>query len=371
MAAAEFIVVGAGMVGSAIAYGLARRGRSVVAFDGGDGDLRAARANFGLVWVQGKGAGMPAYQRLTRASSDLWPGFVEELRAGSGKPVDYERNGGLHFCLGEAEFEARAKAIVRGHNREDGAGDTEMVDRRRLESLLPRARLGPGVIGASYCWRDGHVNPLQLLVALQEGVRRAGGTIRAGCPVERVRRDGSGFAVLAGGEVHRCDRLVIAAGLASSALGREVGLDVPVRPERGQVLVTERLEPMLQLPASGLRQTAEGSIMIGATQEDAGLQTATTVAAAARLAARATAILPALAAARLVRQWAGLRVLSPDSYPVYLQSERSPGAFAAICHSGVTLAAAHGATLAGAIDDGNLTDALSPFHPGRFDVQKT
>ena len=62
----DVIVIGAGTVGAAIAYGLAAQGSSVLVLDGDDGDFRAARANFGLVWLQGKGIDMPAYQRLTR-----------------------------------------------------------------------------------------------------------------------------------------------------------------------------------------------------------------------------------------------------------------------------------------------------------------
>ena len=67
--ASDIIVIGAGTVGAAIAYGLARRKLRVLVLDGDDGDFRAARANFGLVWLQGKGINMPAYQVLTRSAS--------------------------------------------------------------------------------------------------------------------------------------------------------------------------------------------------------------------------------------------------------------------------------------------------------------
>ena len=75
----EFAVIGGGVVGASIAYGPARKGRSVLLLDGSAGDPRASAANFGLVWVQGKGPGSPDYQRLTRASSDLWPEFAQDL----------------------------------------------------------------------------------------------------------------------------------------------------------------------------------------------------------------------------------------------------------------------------------------------------
>jgi glycine/D-amino acid oxidase-like deaminating enzyme len=101
----DVIVIGAGTVGAAIAYGLVRKKLSVELLDGDDGDLRAARANFGLVWLQGKGINMPAYQALTGSSVDLWPEFNRELGELTHTDLQYERNGGLQFCLGEEEFE--------------------------------------------------------------------------------------------------------------------------------------------------------------------------------------------------------------------------------------------------------------------------
>ncbi|MDX1607389.1 MAG: FAD-dependent oxidoreductase, partial [Candidatus Competibacterales bacterium] len=84
MADYDYAVVGGGMVGAAIAYGLTRRvaqrGRRVVLLDEGDRALRAARGNFGLVWVQSKGLNCPPYAHWTRDSADLWPDFERELR---------------------------------------------------------------------------------------------------------------------------------------------------------------------------------------------------------------------------------------------------------------------------------------------------
>ena len=91
---AEVIIVGAGIVGSAVAYGLVRLGRRVLVLDGEDLDFRAARANFGLVWVQGKGPGMPAYQHLTRDSSDRWPDFHRELSETAHGLADSARRAG-------------------------------------------------------------------------------------------------------------------------------------------------------------------------------------------------------------------------------------------------------------------------------------
>ncbi|MBJ3776558.1 NAD(P)/FAD-dependent oxidoreductase [Acuticoccus mangrovi] len=366
---AEVAVVGGGLIGSAAAYGLARRGVKTVLLDGDDADIRSARANFGLVWVQGKGMDMPAYQRLTRLSSNRWPEFAARLAEESGIGFDYRRDGGLTVALGEAEFAERS-AYVERLRTQFGTNDydTEMVERTALERLLPEVTLGPEVVGASYCWRDGHLNPLALLRALQVAFLRFGGRLERRARVEAISREGGTFlARTARGEV-RSDRLLVAAGSKSAAIAREVGIDVPVRPQRGQVMITERMPPMLPLPITGVRQTGEGTYLVGGTQEEVGFDTSTRVADAANMADRAVRVLPALENVNLVRHWAGLRVMTPDSYPIYEESQTMPGAFVALCHSGATLCAAHAEALAETMATGAIAPDIAGFDHRRFDV---
>lgn len=366
----DIAVVGGGMVGSAIGYGLAKRGARVVVLDEGDAAIRSARVNFGLVWVQSKGDGMPAYARWTRRSADLWDVFAAELTEATGISPEHEHRGGLAYCLGEDGFEARRTAILRLHNQ---AGPEvyglEMLERPALERMLPGLRLGPEVTGASYCPHDGCANPLLLLRALHAALQRAGGAYRPDAPARAVRPDGAGFTIDTPAGPVRAAKLVLAAGHGTPALADPLGLRVPMRGQRGQILVTERLQPFLPLPSNGLRQTADGTVLLGAAHEDGvGIDTGTTLAGEAWLAAAALRVLPDLARVRFVRAWAGLRILSPDGCPVYHRSEVHPGAYAAICHSGVTLAAVHANDLAEAIVADRLPDALRPFAPERFDV---
>jgi len=364
----DVIVIGAGTVGAAIAYGLVSRGLRVIVLDGSDTDHRAARANFGLVWLHGKGLTMPEYQRLTRQSVDLWPDFHDQLTRLVGGRIDYERNGGLTLCLGEAAFDERRHNLQRLHNTLGGDPDWEMLDRAELEKLLPKVALGPDVAGASFGHHDGHVNPLKLLASLHEAIRRLGGMLRPNTPVQTIAARDGAFVVNSGDERFEAGRVVISAGLGSALLASQVGIEVPLRPQRGQILVTERIEPFLPLPTSGLRQTAEGTLMIGSTQEETGYDAGTTVEAAARMSHGAVRKVPRLAELRMVRQWAGLRVMTPDSYPVYAQSPSHPGAFVALCHSGVTLAGLHADVIADAVAAGSLPASLDVFHPRRFDV---
>ncbi len=368
----DVIVAGAGMVGASIGYGLTGLNRRVLMLDGADTDFRAAKANFGLVWLQSKGFGHPAYQRLSIQAVRAWPEFSKELEAESGMTVAYEPSGGLNFCLSEDEWSARAKHFDIWHAQApEFAPLIEMLDRDELERRFPSMRMGEAVVGASLGSLDGHVNPLRLLAALQTAYLRRGGQLRNNHAVTAINPlRGGGFEVVAGEFRARAEKVVIAAGLGSSVLGPMVGLDVPLRPQRGQLLVTERLAPIMPIPASGLRQTAEGTVMIGVTKEEVGFDLGTTAEGAVRMIRKAMRILPDIANAKLVRQWSCLRVMTPDGKPVYANSVLHPGANIALCHSGLTLASFHAGAYAKALASGAFPSSLDIYHHERFNVQK-
>ena len=137
------IVIGGGLVGSAIAWGLARGGLATALLDEGDVALRASRGNFGLVWVQSKGDGAPHYQRWTRRSADEWPGLADELANKTGIDVGHHRPGGFHLCLGEDEFADRHQKMERMRRDSGNFGfEYRMLDRHEVAELLPGVRTG-------------------------------------------------------------------------------------------------------------------------------------------------------------------------------------------------------------------------------------
>ena len=362
----DVAIIGGGMVGSAIGFGCAEKGARVAVLDEGDVAFRAARGNFGLVWSQSKGDGMPSYAAWTRQSVALWPALAERTSSLAGRDVQYRPVSGVTFCVGEEEMAARRDFVSRMHNQ--GQPGLRLLDRRELLEVMPGCPLGPDVLGASYQPADGHVDPLTLLRGLKAGLVAAGGTTLPGAKVVAIEPLEGGYRIRrADGAEVECGKVVIAAGIATTALAAMVGLDVPVRPVRGQNIVTERMAPILPLPASALRQTGDGTIQIGVTSEDDGIvATPTTVDALSRMAARALRVLPVLAAARMVRAWAALRPMTPDGFPAYAESPTHPGAYVAVCHSGVTLAAVHAGPLAEAILAGALPEHAVDLHPARF-----
>ena len=361
------IVIGGGLVGSAIAWGLARGGLATALLDEGDVAFRASRGNFGLVWVQSKGDGAPHYQRWTRRSADEWPGLADELANKTGIDVGHHRPGGFHLCLGEDEFADRHQKMERMRRDSGNFGfEYRMLDRHEIAKLLPG--VGPAVSGASWTPYDGHANPLNLLKALHKGFIDNGGRYIANTTVSEAAAASGDFRIrTAAGEI-AAPRVVVAAGLGNAALAPLFGLSAPVRPQRGQILVTERAQHLLPMPTTTIRQTKEGSIMLGDSQEDVGFDTGQKVAVMQEIARRAALSFPWLRDLQIVRAWAALRVMPPDGLPIYDQSKEFSGAFTANCHSGVTLAAVHAKVLAPMIAEGTLDPSLDLFSARRFDV---
>ena len=339
MNTSELTVVGGGLVGTALAYGAARNGVRVTVLDEGDDAFRASRGNFGLVWVQGKGFGMTPYARWTMKSGAQWSLLARALADDSGVDVQLRQPGGFYLCFSDDELQRREERLCSMRDALDGDYAFEMLDHASLRSRLPG--IGPEVAGASYSPMDGHVNPLKLLRALHAACRHRGVRFAHGSRVTRITPQADGFELETGAATWRSPRVVLAAGLGNRELAPQVGLHAPVRPNRGQVLVCERVARFLNHPTAYVRQTDEGTIQLGDSMEDVGLDDSTTVDVLRTIARRGVRSFPVLKSLRLVRAWGALRVLSPDGLPIYQASAQCPGAFVVTCHSGVTLAANH------------------------------
>jgi hydrogen cyanide synthase HcnC len=358
----EVAVIGGGLVGTAAAFGLAGLGIRTALLDEGDIAFRAARGNTSLVWVQGKGAKLPAYTSWTIEAARAWPEFAAELKAESGVDVNYKQNGGLKFCLSDEEFEKR-RTLIAGIDEKAG---TEMLTRPALLEIYPG--LGPDVVGASFNSIDGQVNSLLLLKALHAGFQNRGGHYLPNHGVEEIRFDQGAHVLLAGRDEIRADKILLAAGIANAQLADKVGLYGGVKPIRGQVLVSEKLKPCLPIPATDLIQTDAGGLLIGNVEEEVGCDDSTNLEVLSNMARRAIATLPFLEAVQIVRAWGALRVMTEDGSPVYQQANQNHAAFCAATHSGVTLASLHASKLAQWVSGKQQDDGLAAFHPERFNV---
>ncbi|OIQ71203.1 hydrogen cyanide synthase subunit HcnC precursor [mine drainage metagenome] len=362
----DTLVLGGGVVGMAIAYGLATAGERVRLLDEGDDAFRAARGNFGLVWVQGKGRGNSNYARWTMAAAKRWPAFAQELEALTSIDLELSQIGGLTICLEERELTNYVTKLESIRSSIGTQYPFEILDPRSLREISPF--IGPDVVGAVYGPLDGHVSPLRLLRALVQGFKLRGGEMVAGVHCERIEHRAGAFHVWTGGIEHIAGRVVLAAGLGNRELAPMVGLKAPVQPNRGQILVTERVQPFLRHPSGQVRQTGEGMVQIGDSKEDVGLDDGTTLKQLARIAQRASRCFPILANVNVVRTWGALRVMTADGFPIYQASSDCPGAFLVTCHSGITLASMHAGPLVSWIRGGAEPSDIQTFKAERFDV---
>ncbi len=260
-----------------------------------------------------------------------------------------------------------------------GAWDNQFAAAGRKVSILDCAEtralapaVGPRVSDAPFCALEGHTNPLPARAGAGAGGEGAGHAAPAG-PLRQgpasAGRYGHSLEFADGGSA-AFERVVLAARLGFSELAGGLGKSFPLRPQREQMLATRRVAPNLDLPTTHVRQAAEGSVLLGDSKEDVGMNYGTSLPAARAIAERAIASFPALADAPVVRTWGALRVMSPDGFPIYQSWPDLPGLHAAACHSGVTLAAAHAEVLAPAIAGGGLPAEAAAFNAERFDVQE-
>lgn len=372
MIEAEVAIVGGGLLGACFGWGLTRQGVSTVMLDQGDTAVRTARGNFGLVWLQGKGVGMPAYSRWTLESIRSWDDFAAELQAQTDIDVCYRRPGGFHLCTSEQAL-AGKRDMMTTLSRQLGPDhyDYEIVDQARLRQAIPAVGDIPGALFTPH---DGHCNPLRLLRALHAGFASNGGSYLPHSQVERIARAGDGRYETYnehGSLLSVSDKIVIAAGHGSAGLGAQLGLDIPIFPDQGQVLVTEKTAPLLNFPTTTIRQTNEGNLMLGLSSQEVGMDTRTDPATIRAIVRDCMKAMPVLKSLRIQRIWAALRIMTPDGFPIYQHSDSHPGAFSFTCHSGVTLAAVHALTVAPWIQQGRIPADRSCFHPARLQEQPT
>jgi glycine/D-amino acid oxidase-like deaminating enzyme len=363
----DVAVIGGGLVGSALAFGMRALGAKLAMFDEGDVAHRAARGNFGLIWVQGKGAGLAPYASWTQRSAREWPSFASELRGASGIDVALAQPGGLAVCLSRRELDARIAQLTAtlaqsGFERYR----VDVLDRDAIAARVPA--IGHDVVGGTWTDLDGHCNPLRLMHALHVALARSRCDYRPRHPVSRIETTGGCHVLTTPHGRFEADRVIVAAGLGTASIAPMIGVDARVHPNKGQIVVLERLPRFLDFPIETIRQTDDGTVLVGDSQQERGCDDTLDVAVIAAMAERAVRVFPHLRDVRVVRSWAALRVMTDDGFPLYQRSPSHDGAFVATSHSGVTLAAIHARVLAPALRDGALPDECAPFTTRRFDV---
>lgn len=345
----DIIVVGGGIVGASIAFGLQKLGCRTALLDTSPGELgidKASRGNMGLIWCQSKFAHLPHYARWGFTASDLFPEFIKEIESLAGIDTSYRPVGGLIPCLGEEDYNNRASYLDK--LRLDVAHDypANMLSREELQKILPKVNFGPSVVGAVWCSKDGFIDPLALLYALRKAFCRLGGKFFAEAPVFSIKKHHQEYVITTPKIIFHTGRVALAAGLSNRRLCSEFGVRLPIFADRSQVLLTERVEDILPVPLLGITRTPGGTIMIGFMHEHAGADTRVIPETVIKEGNWALNVWPDLGQLRVIRMWSSLRVMPDDGQAIYDTVADDANCFILNTHSGVTLAPAHTELLA-------------------------
>lgn len=313
---ANVIIIGGGIHGCSIAYYLAKKGfKDVVLLEkdylasGGTGRSAAGiRHQFGT----------EINIRLAAASVKMMENLVQETEY----PHDISLLQGGYMMLAYSETQLEQfKKNAELQNSLMGV-NTQILSVEEAAQIVPGINR-EGLIGASFNKRDGHIDPFHATQAYADAARRLGVEIYTKTEVVDITTQGNRVSgvVTATGEVIEAPIVVNAAGPHGALIGKMVGLDIPLYPERHQILVTEPLEMFLPCMVISFthgtyfKQTPHGSLLMGVgdpEHEVKDFNEESTWQFLKDVAKKITFHLPKLKEVRVVRQWSGLYDITPD-----------------------------------------------------------
>ena len=361
----KITIVGAGIVGCAVAYELSVRGAQVRVIDMRGTGAGATQASAGILapYVEGHN---DALLRIGVRSLSMYDEFIARVARDSGKAIEYERSGTLQVALDDAG--ARALDSDARRFTRDGVEHTLLDgdDARRIEPALS-SRIRAGLLLAQH----GYVRVAQLTDALANAAARRGASFIAGVVGGIESRDGVVTLAISQG-VLESDAVILAAGSWTSALAQPILTSPPVRPVRGQLVhlrFTDRpLARVVWGPDCYLVPWSDGSVLVGATVEDVGFDESATVAGVSGLLRAGADLLTEAPTARFDGVRVGLRPGTPDELPLIGPSATQPGVYYAAGHyrNGVLLAPLSAALVAELVLNGRRSPELELVRPDRF-----
>lgn len=359
------IVLGGGLMGSATAFFLARRGIATTLIDTGRIGAGATVASFGN--IRRSGRYLPQLP-LAHRSLALW----HRLEALLGRDVEFRATGHLRLI-----FDPEGLALMRrfAEDARPWGLELEELGPNQIRQRFPG--LGPEAIAASFSPRDGSANPRLIAPAFADAAARAGVQVVDQAQVLSVK---PGFTVETARGTFHADRLVNCTGHRGAALAAQFGEPVPIEVRGPQMAVTEPL-PHRILPVVGvwsaehgayLRQVERGNVVFGGAVDRAAVGAdGRAHADPARLPVQLRAVVrlcPALRHVAVIRQWSGAEGYVRDGLPVMGTSATTPGLFHAFgfCGHGFQLGPGVGDAMAELVATGRCETPLEDFHIGRF-----
>ena len=376
---ADVVVIGGGVIGSSVAYHLSKRKMEVLLVEKKGLVSGTSGACDGLVYLQSKRPG--AHLKLAMESRKRFDSLQEEL----GIDIEFRSRGGMVVVEKQEELEAMRLFV---EDQKESGLEVTLLDKKQARELEPS--LSEGILACTYSPLDGQVNPISLALAFLQGAKARGAKIYPFTGVTGFSRKSHRLVGVKTTRGNIETRVVVnAAGVHATEIGKMIDVEIPIKPRRGQILVTEALPPLLargllsakylvakynpSLAETGelgvsIEQTKSGGFLLGSTREFVGFDRRTTWSAMKQIALQTSRILPVLREVRVIRTFAGLRPYTPDGLPILGPVRNMEGFFMAAGHEGdgIALSPITGHLIAEWIAEGSPGMDLSEFSLERF-----
>lgn len=387
---ADVIVVGGGVIGSAVVFELARRSVDVLLIDK-TLPGRATSASAGGLWPVGEAVGLGCgiihhqshsgtdslndelllpitFRDFLAKSNSFFPELAEELKEFSGIDIEYEPGAGLMFLYFTEEEKEFVQLIANSLSSDHGL---EVLSAEEACAIEPE--LTPDLLGAARLVDEHQVNPMLLAEAFKRSAMALGAKFRHETRASELCREGDRITgVRIGSEVLSCSTVVNAAGAWSGTLAETANLRLPIFPVRGQIVLTQTLPHVLNscLSNSGcyILQKKHGEVLIGSTTENAGFDVSVTPEAITHLTRAAVRTVPSLRHVGIKRVWSGLRPGTQDELPILGPMDGVDGYFNATggFRTGVVASPLTGRVIAQLITNQTFDFCIESFLAGRF-----
>lgn len=372
----DAIIIGGGLIGSSVAYHLARAGMRALLIEQGDLASGASGANFGNVQVEDAEFGLSL--DLTLRSYARFPALADEL----GCDVGFRRTGNLLLIENEHQW---ALMAARAAHLQAAGLRVALLDRAETCRLEP-ALASAAILGALYNPDEGMLDPFRLVHAYARRGREHGLQVWTQARVTGIVTAAgrvTGVATTRGPV--SAGAVILAAGAWSGELARTVGVELPIRWVHGEAAITAPLPPLAhnamttaaffeategadaQTVGFCLRQRPHGNVMFGeAAQVTTRLSRAATPSALPAVAAEVRRWLPVLGRAAVIRSWAIPVAFTADSRPLLGPVAGVDGLLvAAALKSTIILTPLAGEIMAGMVMGAAIDPALAEFSPAR------
>ena len=378
MSAYDVLIVGGGLIGGSIAFELASEKLRVAVLDRQEPGREASWAAAGMLAPGPDSTESSPLVPLGIESLRLYPEFIAAIEGASQKSTDFTRNGTFEVFRGP-QAEAQRNAMVAKFRRLGLAAEAMSPSAARKHE----PSVGPRADAVAWLPDEATVDPRLLVEAVLAAAAHRGAEIRASCAVDSLLYEqGACTGVIARGQKIVAKEVIVAAGsfcgtikdaahAADPRRTMRLGQYAPVHPVRGQMLAlrsaTVQLKKVLRSEYGYLVPRRDGRIVAGSTLEDAGFVKQVTPRGVRQILDAALELAPALADAKIVEDWSGLRPGTPDHLPIIGPTDVA-GLWVATGHyrNGILLAPATAKIMRDWIVTGKSNFNAESFSPLRF-----